>query len=473
MREHPRRRVLQMLGGLTAGSLAGCSATEAPADTTTHLDTATTTDTATTADTAPPTSNPTATGTETTEETETTPESIATEAWTVTSLSGGIRELRLATDRRSADSADGPLYAVTTAGTVVKLGVENGDVRWRFSVAGEPASSGNPTVREVGPALLVVSNTLNSETLRNYVEWVDPATGEHLWTFEEREFLSPVGVVGDVLYLTGEYIRMPPSELGPNQDPAGEGRLHALDLATGEERWRATVPSLVDATVADHGLYVNVAVEGSASEEVVALDHDGTERWRIPGGTYFNRGPVATDDGVLASAYGDSVAAFAPDGTERWRASGWEGGPNQLVATPRRLYVGSEPLVALSRSGTEHWRLDDYGSIVRPVLDGRVGETLYVDQGQAVSAVDPELGTKRWSFDPEHAKYVYARAVVDAGLVIDTRASGPGSFVLLDETTGTPRGEFSIGESYGAVTATRTRVFAGTTGEIHALDVAQ
>lgn len=463
MHEGSRRSVLQLLGGLTAGSLAGCSAADAPADVTTS-------DTATTAEGATSTADVTSTGTTTADETETTTTPpVATEAWTVTSFAGEVRELRLATGRRRADSTGGLLYAGTTAGTVAKLGVESGDVRWRFAAAGE-SSDRVPTVREVGSTLLVVSQTWSEETLRNYVERVDPATGERLWTFAEREFLSPVGVVDDVLYLAGEYIRMPPSELGPNQDPAGEGRLHAVDLATGEERWRVTVPSLADATVADHGLYANVGVADSASEKVVAYGRDGTERWRVPGGTYFNPGPVAMDDGVLASAYGDSAAAFAPDGTERWRVSRWENGPTQFVATPRRLYVGSEPLVGLSRSGSERWRLDDYGDVVTPVLDGRAGQTLYAVANDAVDAIDPATGTKRWTFTPD-AKYVYARGVVDAGLVIDTRNSRPRTFTLLDEATGAVRGEFSIGDSYATATAIGSRLFVGATGAVYAVDV--
>lgn len=458
MRERPRRRVLQVLGALAAGSVAGCSAVD---------------ETAVPAEGTTATESPTPTGTPTAEPTDTpTPEPIATGAWTVDSLDGEVRGLWLPNAPRMPDTTGGPLYAGTTAGTVANVSVATGEVRWRFSVAGELASSGYPTIRRDGETLLVVSDTRNQETLRNYVERVDPASGDRRWVFEEREFLSPLGVVDDTLYLAGEYIRAPPAELGPNQDPAGEGRLHALDLATGEEQWRTVVPRLINASVADHGIYANVAEDDDYTEfSVVALDRDGTERWRRPGGRYHLPAPVPVVDGVLASAHGDGAALFAPDGTERWRVSGWRGGPSQIAVTSERVYVGSEPLVAVSRSGTERWRVHDYGGIVEPIRDGRPRGTLYVEQGRRVGAIDPADGTVRWSYDPENAKYVHARAVVDAGLLVDTGIGRNDGFVLLDEADGEVVGEFTTPEPYWSTVAVASRLFVGADGAVYAFDV--
>lgn len=457
MRERPRRRVLQTLGGLVVGSAAGCTTTgetDAPTESVTTMDTSTPAETPTTERTDVP-----------------TPDPVATEAWTVDFSGGDVSGLQLPNRPRKPDTTGGPLYAATDAGTVANLGVATGEVRWRFSAAGETASYGGPTVRQFGRTVVVVSETRNQETLRNYVELVDSGSGDRRWVFEEREFLTPLGVVDDALYLAGEYIRAAPSELGPNQDPTGEGWLHAVDLASGEERWRTTVPSLINATVADHGIYANTTTDDSSEHRLVAFDRDGTERWRKRAGKHLLPEPVAVEDGVLASAHGDSAALFAPDGTERWRLSAWERGPSQLAATSERLYVGSDPLVAISRAGTERWRVDSHGGVVRPIRDGRHRPTLYVAGGRQVGAIDPESGTKRWSFDPENAKYVHVQAVVDGGLVVDTGISPHRTFFLLDEVTGELRGDFSTERPYRTATAIASRLFAGAADAVYAFDV--
>lgn len=457
MREYPRRRVLQALGGLATTSVAGCAATD---ETPPSGDSTTTTNAPTTSTSPSKTTD------------SSTPEPIATEAWTVDSFDGDVKGLRLPNRPRKPNTTGGPLYAGTTSGTVANLSVATGDVRWQFSVAGELMLHGYPTIYTFGQTLLVVSDTRNRETLRNYVEKVDSASGDRQWTFEEREFLTPLGVVDDTLYLAGEYIKAPPQELGPNQDPAGEGRFHAVDPETGEEQWRTTVPSLVNATVARHGIYANVTSDTDASDHsLVAFDRDGTERWRKPAGMYHLPEPVTVDDGVLASVQYNSVASIAPDGTEQWRVSEWKGGPSQIEVTPKRVYVGSEPLIAVSRTGSEHWRVDEYGGIVRPIRDQRREKTLYFEKGTQVGAINTEEGTKRWSFAPEDEKYVHVQAVVDEGLLIDTGIGRRRTFFLLDEITGDILGDFSTGKPYWNSTAVASRLFAGASNTVYALDV--
>lgn len=464
MCEYPRRRLLQALAGLTAGAVAGCTAAD---------ESGPSTDTSQSA--VGPTTEPAARTTDETTTNETATESdeeIAIEAWTVDSLDGDVQGLWLPNRPRRPNTTGGPLYAATDAGTVANLSVASGEIRWRTSVLGDLSPNGHPTVHETGSGLLVESHTWNDETLRNYVERVDPETGDREWAFEAREFLFPLGVVDDALYLGGEYMKAPPSELGPNQDPGGEGRLHAVDLATGEERWRTTLPSLIDATAAHHGIYAYVAPEDTPSDhELVAFDRDGTERWRTDAGRHQLPGPVTADGGVLASVGTDSVASLAPDGTERWRVSAWERGPSQIEVTSERIYVGSDPLVGVSRAGTEQWRLDDYGGIVRPIRDQTREETLYFGGGTQVGAIDAAEGTKRWSFAPEDETYVHVQAVVENGLLVDTGIGWNREFVLLDEASGAVLGDFRTEKSYRSATAVASRLFAGTTGGIYAFDV--
>jgi outer membrane protein assembly factor BamB len=463
MRTCPRRRLLQALGGLTAGSVAGCTGTDGfgpAADGTTTTAESITTDTTS--------ETPTETATEQT----TTPEAdIATEAWRVDSFDGDVKGLWLPNRPRKPNTTGGPLYVGTTDGTVANLSVASGEERWRTTVLGALTQNGYPKVSEAGPGLVAVSQTWTEDTLRNYAEFLDPETGERQWSFSAREFLTPLGVVDGVLYLAGEYIRAPPMELGPNQDPAGEGHLHALDLATGEELWDTTVESLVSASVARHGIYANVYSDESPNHQLVAFDHDGTERWRKQGGKYQLPEPVPIDDGVIANVYTNSVALLDADGTERWRVSAWYRGPSEIAVTPERIYVGSRPLLALSQSGEQHWRLDDRGGIIKPVRDERREKTLYDGGGTRVGAIDAGTGTARWTFELDDEKYVHEQAIVDAGLLVNTGIGWDHDFILLDEMTGDVLGDFSTSEAYFSATAVASRVFAGMTGEIRAFDV--
>ncbi|WP_115864901.1 outer membrane protein assembly factor BamB family protein [Halorussus litoreus] len=471
MREHPRRRLLQALAGLTAGSIAGCTGDnpESAVDATTTAEGFTTTGTTAT---APRTGEGSTTdGAISEESTTATDVEVATEAWTVDSFHGDVEGLWLPNRPRKPNTTGGPLYAGTTAGTVANVAVASGDVRWNAPVRGDLTPNGAPRVHDVGGDLLVVSHTLNEETLRNYAELRHPDTGEREWTFEVREYLTPLGVVDDVLYLAGEYVRAAPSELGPNQDPSGEGRLHGVDLATGEELWRTTVASLVNATVARHGIYANVTAEDGSDHEFVAFDRDGSERWRTDAGKYHLPEPVAIEDGVVAATGADGVASFAPDGTERWRVSAWRRGPSEIEATSERLYVGSRPLIALSRAGDERWRLDTHGSIIRPIRDQRREETLYFGGGTRVGAIDAGAGKERWSWAPDDEKYVHEQAIVDDGILVSPGIGPDREFVLLDEMNGHVVGEFRTPKPYATATAVASRVFAGTSGGILAYDV--
>jgi outer membrane protein assembly factor BamB len=458
MRTCPRRRLLQALGGLTAGSVAGCTGTDGfgPAADGTTTTAESTTETA---------------SSETTTEQMTPEADIATESWRVDSFDGDVNGLWLPNRPRKPNTTGGPLYAGTTDGTVANLSVASGEVRWTSTAVGDLEENSSPSVFAAGGGIFVVSHTLNSDTLRNYVEFLDPETGEREWVFEKRNYLTPLGVVDDVLYLRGGYIRAPPSELGPNQDPAGERHLHAVDMATGEKLWQTTVESLVNATVARHGIYANVYSDDSSNHHLVAFDRDGTERWRMDGGTFHLPEPVPIDDGVITSVGTDGVALLDADGTERWRVSAWYRGPSEIAVTPERIYVGSRPLLALSRSGEQHWRLDDRGGIIKPVRDERREKTLYDGGGTRVGAIDAGTGTARWTFEPDDEKYVHEQAIVDAGLLVNTGIGWDHDFILLDEMTGDVLGDFSTSEAYFSATAVASRVFAGMAGEIRAFDV--
>lgn len=463
--DQSRRSVLRVLGAAAIASLAGCSTGDTPTATGPESETATGTLTGSPTSTLTPTESDTPTDSP-------TPEPLAKSAWTADTLSGDVDELWLPNIPRTPQTTGGPLYAATDAGEVANLSVATGQIRWRFTAAGVPELGGHPQVYEEGSSLYVVSDRVDERPLRNYVEKLDPETGAREWLFESRHFLRPLGIVDGVLYLAGEYIRKPMSELGTHDDPAGDGRLFAVDEATGDVLWERSVPALADATVARHGLYLTVDPEDDSPEDtLVGMDLDGTERFRVDTGTVHLSRPVTTVDGVLAGAHGDSIAMFAPDGTEQWSVSGWEWGPSAVEVTADGIYVGSNPLVFLSRDGTVRWRLPDGGGMVRPSEDWRFLDTIYLAEGSRVSAVDPDTGTRRWSWSPEYDKYTHVQAVVNHGLVVDRGIGLTSEFVVLHEETGDVVGDFNAPQAYTSTAAVASRLFAGSTDTVYAFDV--
>jgi len=127
-----------------------------------------------------------------------------------------------------------------------------------------------------------------------------------------------------------------------------DGRVHAVDAATGDRLWDAAtgdsagVPSVVDGRL--------FAPIGSG---IVALDPaNGDEQWYVE--TPNRRGSLVADHGVYwIDESGPTVVALSPaDGSEQWRtdiADPWE---PRIFADENRVFVSSGPY------DNRYWRLD-------------------------------------------------------------------------------------------------------------------
>lgn len=455
-----RRELISLIGSAVLGPTAGCSAEPGTA-------------------TRPPTTNPSSTQATTgsptpTETASPTPEPVATEAWTTDTLDGMVDALWLPNAPRKPNTTGGPLYAGTDSGEIADLHVGDGTVRWRFTVEGALAAGGHPTLAKFGTDLFAVSDTWNDETLLNHLERIDPETGTREWLYETREFLSPLGLVDDSLVLAGHHIKAPPHEIGPNTDPAGEGRLHGIDVSTGEVRWEKPVPHLSQASVARHGIYLTTDWEGDDSPEdtLVAFDLDGTERWREATGTVHLPRPVTTAKGVITGYRGDGVSLLAPDGSEAWHVSGWDRGPGQVEVAQDRIYLGSDPLVALDRDGDELWRRPIRGRIVRSSPEDRMLDGIYLEGANSVTALARDSGRVRWRWDPPDAKYVHVKAKTGGGPLVTTGIGRTHALTILDRDTGQPAGTFYTPMVHHTVESIASRVFAGAANTVYAYDVA-
>ncbi|UPV99661.1 PQQ-like beta-propeller repeat protein [Halorussus gelatinilyticus] len=199
----------------------------------------------------------------------------------------------------------------------------------------------------------------------------DAATGERQWQKRVEGVRSSDGsfVVADDAVLAG----------GP---PDGDGRLAALDLADGSQRWtyaegggRAFVPS-------GAALAGDTVVGTEYDGRVFALTvGDGRERWATDLDGETRRAPVVADGTVFVGGYRSNAADVihaldAETGAKRWRADvpGFSGG-------------------------------------IHPT-----GETVVVraGDGRAVRSLDAADGSVRWSF--EASEPLSAPVVGDGGV---------------------------------------------------------
>jgi len=286
-------------------------------------------------------------------------------------------------------SGDGHLYALDRA---------TGTRKWAFD-AREPIFS-SPAVG--GGA--VYFGTRDGEFFA-----IDAATGRERWTFATGPLVAwPWGhESGDV------YTSSPTFEQGTVFFGAGDGRVYALNAATGKEKWHAQTDGRVRASPAVDASRVYV---GSADGRVYAFDRaTGATKWRFEtegvklrsGDFGFDRRTVQSSPAVangtvfVGARDGWIYAIDAEKGSEKWRFDHKVSWINTSPAVVDGVvYAGSSDaqfVQALdAATGKELWRTKTGVTWSSP---GIAGDMIYVGDGAGrVNAIDRKSGELRWSF---------------------------------------------------------------------------
>jgi len=246
------------------------------------------------------------------------------------------------------------------------------------------------------------------------------------WTFHAGDAItSQVAVVGQVVYLISR-----------------DGTLHALDLATGAERWHAAIgaesggsPTFVG------GLVIVPALDGAHAFSAV----DGTGAWTSAAPGPARGTPAVVDGTAVFDGGGNATALDVATGAVRW-STPLEGRDDSSVAAANGTVVlGDENGVVLALAladGTQRWRVDfgDYARLGTPTIaDGRVF-LASLDGGDAgsrhITALDLATGKELWRFASPGDKPSYTPAVA-GGLAITEGEDG--HVTALDEATGRVR----------------------------------
>jgi len=197
-----------------------------------------------------------------------------------------------------AGEAEGTVYAASRDGVVAALDLATGEERWTYEAG--TAVEGTPAVAE--DLVIVVAQSTTARTAT--VHAVDADTGRKAWTRAGlTASASAVAVAGGQAFVG-----------------TGDGRVRALDAATGDLRWETRVrysfsPESVPAVTDD--LYV-----GDLFGHLYRLDpSDGAERWvfRVPG-DLLRGTSVPVDRWVVAGDASGQVSAIdARSGHLVWR----------------------------------------------------------------------------------------------------------------------------------------------------------
>ena len=167
----------------------------------------------------------------------------------------------------------------------------------------------------------------------------------------------------------------------------------------------------------DGTIYAAEALVAGRPQGIVAIDPDGTERWRFTPDDGFDilAGPGVGPDGNIyatqASTFGGlGTFALDPDGTLLWNTPGptsTTGSNYKILFSPDRFYVayredasGGPPIRAYDYAGNELWRSNDLqiavGSL--PELDP-TGRLILTWAQIGTQALDPDGGVE-WIYDP-------------------------------------------------------------------------
>ena len=224
---------------------------------------------------------------------------------------------------------------------------------------------------------------------------------------------------------------------------SNEGTFHAIDLATGNERWSAALgtnstgsPLLLD----DH-----VLVATNDGLRAISMA-DGSQAWRTTATAPLKGSPVFTGGHVVVAAEDGSVSAVdQATGAILWTTSIGAGVDTSSAATDDTVVVGTQTgqVIALSAGdGTLRWRADTFdgarvgtpaisdGHVYIATLDGGGPDSNHIRQ------LDLASGKTLWTFASPDSVPSYSPAIVD-GLAITEGESGV--VTALDTVTGTVR----------------------------------
>jgi outer membrane protein assembly factor BamB len=232
---------------------------------------------------------------------------------------------------------------------------------------------------------------LYEESFDGRIDALDPATGAERWGYESHFCGWSSPTLGDGLVFA--------TFIGDSHCSRLQGgKVVALSARTGRVRWARRIGRSESSP-----LYANGTVYfGDTSGRVHAVDAvTGAERWTYETGAPVKASPTLAGGRLFVGNYaGDFYALDAASGKAVWRDRGYGNIYSSAAVADGRVYVGSTDghvYAFAARSGQELWRFATgryvYASAAvwrGLVLIGSYDDTFY--------AIDGATGAERWRF---------------------------------------------------------------------------
>lgn len=226
------------------------------------------------------------------------------------------------------------------------------------------------------------------------------------------------------------------------------GKLYAL-TPDGQEMWRAAFGQISGVPALSEEGVIYVGIAAPVEEMFYAFNREGSIAWTYHIAYHIVDGsPVVGPDGTVYLAAsnpqmaGGAVVALNPDGSERWRYDVGSRIPFSPALSPDgTIYVGAQngSLYALNSGGHLKWRAN-LGAVTSTAAVGSDG-TVYVGAGSSYRAVNPADGSQLWDYPPVDGEADSTPAVGPGGRVYLT--SNSNEFYALN-TDGTLAWTFAI-----------------------------
>lgn len=276
-----------------------------------------------------------------------------------------------------AAASDGTIYVGNEAGTASqsRLYAIRADGSLRWQFAGASDwFTGTPAVGADGTIYI------GSWDGRLYA--IDPATGTARWFYTTLGFIasSPAVAPDGTIYVG-----------------SGDRALHAIN-PNGSVKWTYLVADWIDSSPAIAG--DGTVYFGSYDNYVYALNPNGTLRWRFNAGDDVTSSPAIGGDGTvyIGCANGRLYALDGANGAKRWEHAAGAGiAASPVVSASGTVYVGALDgnFHALNASsGALVWRTN-LGAEIYSSATLRADGTLIVGSGVSVCAVNAD-GSLRW-----------------------------------------------------------------------------
>lgn len=243
---------------------------------------------------------------------------------------------------------------------------------------------------------------------------------------------------------------------------AGDG-IHALDAATGAERWLVETEKAVKSAPA---IVAGQVFVGLPDGTLAAIDlQSGAVRWRTPVSGPISRAASFGDGLVFVGGDGGTFAAVrVADGSIAWQVLLGRGDLASSAFRDGLVYTASglesaapHVLFALdSVTGAERWHFDSPGG--NSLFVGAVGPDLVYAVGLDGIVYALRHGEPTWSFDA--GAPIGSVASLSGGVLYVSASDG--RIVALEAATGALRWEVPVDGDPGPTIAAQGRLYVGT-----------